>query len=617
MPVAVTERPARQRRQQLGVPRTASLALPVAIALPLAFTVALALVTALPTVQQHTTLLWSVAGAAGILLLGIAALAVSATRLGRTLSIEISLRKQHYLQACAQLSVLLYWGWYWRPVYDAAPLLVAQLLFAYAFDILLGWARRDTYTLGFAPFPVIFSINLFLWFKPDWFYLQFLMIAVGFAAKELIRWNKDGRRAHIFNPSSFPLAVFSIALILTGNTSMTWGVEIARTQFNPPNIYLMLFLIGLPGQYLFGVTTMTMSAVVTTYLCGLLYFVATGTYFFIDSYIPIAVFLGMHLLVTDPSTSPKTELGRIIFGSLYGLGNVVLYELLRRIGVPAFYDKLLPVPLLNLSIGVIDRVAQSPALKMFDPARLGRSLGPQPRNLAWITIWASIFVAMSAAQAVGDTHPGHRVPFWQQACRDNKRNACENLKLFVSTYCADGSGWACNELGVLRSDGHVHDSQDPHDDFVKACTLGFSVGCQNVAIVTAGGNPRRADPQLQDYPVVLRSGKGAIEERTSVQLFGKACGQGWLNACERLAFAYLRGEGAPRDAERAAAEFDKACAAGSPTACSDAGFMYHSADGVPQDEQKALAYLTKACDLGSAAACKWRDNQSVRANQRR
>ena len=38
------------------------------------------------------------------------------------------------------------------------------------------------------------------------------MVALGFAAKELIRWNKDGRRVHIFNPSSFPLAVFSIGL---------------------------------------------------------------------------------------------------------------------------------------------------------------------------------------------------------------------------------------------------------------------------------------------------------------------------------------------------------------------------------------------------------------------
>ena len=141
---------------------------------------------------------------------------------------------------------------------------------------------------------------------------------------------------------------------------------------------------------------------------------------------------------------------------------------------------------------------------------------------------------------------------------------------------------------------------------------GFSVGCQNVALVTAGRQPRRADPQLQDYPVVLRSGKGAIAEKTPVELFGKACDQGWLSGCESLALLYIRGDGVPRDPVRAAAELDKACAAGSGTSCSDAGFMYHSADGVPHDEQKALAYLTKACRLGYEAACRWRDEQTAR-----
>ncbi|HUE86483.1 MAG TPA: hypothetical protein VMO26_10435, partial [Vicinamibacterales bacterium] len=177
-----------------------------ALALPFAFSVALAACGLLPSVRQQPKLLWSIVGAAAALLVGIAV--VHARARGRTVAIAIQLRPQHYLQACAQSTVLLYWGWYWRPVYEAAPLIAAQLAFAYAFDILLAWSRRNSYTLGFGPFPVIFSINLFLWFKPDWFYLQFLMIAVGFAAKELIRWQKDGRRVHIFNPSSFPLALF-------------------------------------------------------------------------------------------------------------------------------------------------------------------------------------------------------------------------------------------------------------------------------------------------------------------------------------------------------------------------------------------------------------------------
>src|SRR5204862_6723307 len=99
-------------------------------------------------------------------------------------------------------------------------------------------------------------------------------------------------------------------------------------------------------------------AVVTTYAFNLVYYAATGVYFFYDSYIPIAVFLGMHLLFTDPSTSPRTELGRIMFGALYGLSTVGLYELLGSAGLPTFYDKLLQVPLLNLSVKGIDLAAR-------------------------------------------------------------------------------------------------------------------------------------------------------------------------------------------------------------------------------------------------------------------
>ena len=115
-------------------------------------------------------------------------------------------------------------------------------------------------------------------------------------------------------------------------------------------MYLVLFLLGLPGQFLFGVTSMTMSAVVSTYVFGRLYFAATGIYFFYDSYIPISVFLGMHLLFNDPATSPRTELGRIIYGALYGLSAVALVPVAGQRGMPTFYDKLLQVPILNLSV---------------------------------------------------------------------------------------------------------------------------------------------------------------------------------------------------------------------------------------------------------------------------
>jgi hypothetical protein len=400
-----------------------------ALALPLAFTLGLASFMLLDSVQHNIALWRSFVGVAAVLLAWNAVLAVSAVRSGRMLAVDVVLRKQHYLQACAQGSVLLYWGWYWREVYDWAYLIGAQLLFAYAFDMLLTWSRRDEFTFGFGPFPVIFSINLFLWFRPEWFYMQFLLVALGFAAKELIRWDKDGRRAHIFNPSSFPL--------VTGRTDMTWGQEIASTQFYPPHMYLMLFLIGLPGQYFFGVTSMTMSAVVTTYLFGLLYYAATGIYFFYDSYIPIAVFLGMHLLFTDPSTSPRTEPGRLIFGALYGLSTCALYAVLGHMGLPTFYDKLLQVPVLNLSVKLIDRAVRS---------RSGHLAPPRQRHLAYMAVWALIFAGMSVAQGVGDDHPGQWLPFWQQACAQGRAYACSYYERIVLDDCDRGSRWACGEL---------------------------------------------------------------------------------------------------------------------------------------------------------------------------
>lgn len=367
--------------------------------LPLTFTLALLAFLALETVRETRGLLWAFGGAGGVLLGWSLVLLIARVRTGRRLHVEIMLRKQHYLQACAQSAVFLYWGWHWREVYDFAYLIAAQLIFAYAFDALLTWSRRDTYTLGFGPFPIILSTNLFLWFRPEWFVLQFLMVALGFAAKALILWTKDGRRAHIFNPSSFPLAVCSLILIATGSTHLTWGEQIATTQLIPSQIYLLIFLVSLPGQFLFGVASMTLAAASTTLAFGLLYHAATGTFFFLEPSIPIAVFLGMHLLFTDPSTSPRTELGRLVFGVLYGLSIVALFALLERMGAPTFYDKLLGVPILNLLIQWIDRAVSSPVLRRLDPALIGRTLTPRRRHLAYMGVWAVVFVAMQALTA--------------------------------------------------------------------------------------------------------------------------------------------------------------------------------------------------------------------------
>jgi hypothetical protein len=275
---------------------------------------------------------------------------------------------------------------------------------------------------------------------------------------------------------------------------------------------------------------MTMSAAVTMYAIGLLYFAATGVYFFLDDYIPIAVFLGMHLLFTDPSTSPRTELGRIMFGMLYAIGVLALYRVLDSYGAPTFYDKLLPVPILNVMIQGIDRLARSSVLARLDPGAIGRALAPRRRHLAYIAVWAIFFSAMSALHGVGDTVPGHWVPFWQEACREGRHNACPTLALFEDEYCDVGSGWACNEMGLLF--GHRRPTF-ARQMFARACASGFETGCANAAEgARGGGTLRSADPRLADYRIVLREGKGALPPLSPSEIYARACSQGWSAACD-------------------------------------------------------------------------------------
>jgi hypothetical protein len=493
------------------------------------FVGALLVLSQLPVLQQRPVVRGSIIGAA-LVLLAWSALLFGVLRRGQKVTFEVVLLRQHYLQACLQGSLILYWGYYWREVYNAAPLIVAQLLFAYGFDSLLSWTHRRTYALGLGPFPVIFSITLFFWFKDPWFYWQFPMVALGFAAKEFLRWKRDGLNTHIFNPSSFPLAVVSVLLLLADQSDMTWGFLVANTEFYPPQMYLAIFLIGMPGQFLFGVTTMTMSAVLTTFGFSAVYYAVTGSYYFVDSHVPIAVFLGMHLLFTDPATSPRTELGRIFYGVLYGLTTVLLYDWLLRAGMPGFYDKLLQVPLLNLSVKLLDRLARWPVLQGVNPASLGRALVPRQRHLAYMSVWALAFVAMSASGHLGDKHPGQWVPFWQQACTAEKRGACENLYFLQDGFCQDGSGWACNEVGILLTERFSNRTRAA-TSFERACTLRFSAGCDNAVALTSAGMFKHDSPTAGDYRFILRGSKGPIRDPEPAQLYARACDQGWPNTC--------------------------------------------------------------------------------------
>ena len=530
--------PARRHRtrstdRHAGVPRPAAPRAGAAssrlFGIPLGLTGALLLVSLVPRIQAHPVLVQSFWGASAALLVWQAALFLRRRREHARPAIDTVLRPQHYVQAAVQLSVFAYWGWYWRPVYDHAWLLIGQLLFAYAFDLLLAWSRRERYTLGFGPFPIIFSTNLFLWFRDDWFHLQFLMIAVGFLGKAFVQWERDGRRVHIFNPSAFSLGLFSVVLIATGSTPLTWGEDIATTLTLAPRIYLFLFLAGLVVMYRFAITLVAGSAAVVLFGLSALWAAATGVPYFIDSEIPTAVFLGLHLLVTDPSTSPRTPLGKTVFGVLYGAGVFALYSLLGAFGAPTFYDKLLSVPLLNLSVRWIDRVAG--ALEAGVLGRVAARMARPNANLAQMAIWVAFFAAMTLMGATDGRHRGDTVPFWEQACAEGRPQACERLLQIEAAYCADASAWACNELGRHYTDGAIvaADTALGLGYFARACELRFRPACLNLL---AADSAYRAPPKTLDLRLLLREGGRNLMEMPEADLRMRACDHGWEFACE-------------------------------------------------------------------------------------
>jgi hypothetical protein len=519
-------------------------------ALPFTLTVLLCAFAFLTPVRSNPILVRTFCGVGVGLLLWQLILLFQTARSGRRLTLEFVAFKTHYVQAVLHTGIFAYWGFFWRNVYAEAHLIAAQIIFLYAFDMLLCWSRRERWRLSFGPIPIIFSTNLFLWFKDDWFFFQFLMVATGALGKELIRWHKNGKKVHIFNPSGFSLSVFSLALILTGTTDYTWGSEIAVSLYDPPHMYLVIFLVGVIVQYLFSVTLMTFAAAAALWVLNLVYTQITGVYFFVDVGIPIAVFVGLHLLVTDPSTSPRTNVGRVIFGSVYGLSVAALYTLLELGGAPQFYDKLLCVPLLNLSVQIIDRIAGAGVLGRI--SRWSDARGAKKLNLLSIAAWGALFSFMLSTGFIGGTHPGESVEFWGQACEKRQRKACERLIRALDFHSEQGSSRASNQLAIHLLEGKITE-KDPI---------------------------------------------------AAAMLFARACDQGDLNTCANLAKLYIIHDlGNPDDVARAISQLEASGFDASGRNPYFIGLAYSTGRGRPVDKNKALAFFQQSCDAGWPEAC--------------
>jgi hypothetical protein len=493
-------------------------------------------------------------------------------------------------------------------------MILAQIIFVYALDMLVCWWRRDKWILGFGPLPIILSTNLFLWFRDDWFFLQFLMVATGVLGKEFIKWKRDGKLTHIFNPSALALFIFSVGLILTRSSGISWGEWIANTFSSPHHIYVEIFLVGLVVQGLFSVTLVTLSAAATLFLLGLSYTHATGVYNFVDSNIPAAVFLGLHLLVTDPATSPRTTLGKIVFGFLYGAGVFLLYPAEAWLGIPRFYDKLLCVPLLNLSVRALDRYSRALAARFRPPAWISERT-PRQANAFHMAVWIALFAVMMGTGflAKGLDHPGGTTDFWYKACQEGRLNGCREWVRLLNTTCAIQDATSCVALGHLQQEGRLvpRDSLKAGKNFGAACDLGLDAGCASLAAFVRDGGEgvlsRACDGGdgvscfLLGWQIVL---KGAAADPTrAAALFERSCAAGWARGCGALGEFYVHGEGVPLDLARAMSSYEQACNGGDAPSCANAAVMYQRGMGVMPDETVAAQRIERACKLGLRSAC--------------
>ena len=376
------------------------------------------------------------------------------------------------------------------------------------------------------------------------------MIALGYLGKEFINWNRDGRRVHIFNPSGFSLSVFSLGLILTGTTHLTQGTNIATTLIYPPYIYVYIFALGIIVQSLFSVTLTTLGAAIGLLVLNVVYTKTTGVYWFFDTNIPIAVFLGLHLLVTDPTTSPKTELGRFIFGMLYGCAVFALAGILEHFGAPGFYDKLLAVPFLNMSVQIIDRFVSQGRLAKMRAATFGLTGTAAKRNFVYMSVWIVLFAGMHFSSFTGRAHEGGQPAFWQDACKKQLPNGCKRLARMYEISCLRGNAKECNLAGQLYGEGKVVEQTDGKSAmaFGRSCVLGWQPGCVNAAIQYI----------VYDIP---HHGDILIEKITNT------CDKGHGQSCYLLGMAHRRGKGIEKDVAAANALFTKSCGLGYARAC--------------------------------------------------
>ena len=338
---------------------------------------------------HDASLLTTLAVAWGAMSIALVYLFATAKRSARAFEFECFAQQSHYLHSMMLTLIILYWGLWWQDVFSHLVLVLVQILFAYNFELLLFWFRRQKWRFGFGVLPIVFSMNFFLWFNNKWFCLQLLTIVVALLSKTYLTRKHGERRTHIFNPSAFSLTLVTVLLLATGGFHVSQGINVILSFFLPPHMMEFLFLLILVSNIKFNTTLITASACITMLALNSLLISTTG-YPLLERPFDPQIFLGAGLLLTDPATSPRSKTGKALFGVAYGILVYIALALLYSAGKPGYFDKILPVLMLNLIAPSFDTTGARLASVL--RARLGSAAAIARSKFVHVAVWTACFL---------------------------------------------------------------------------------------------------------------------------------------------------------------------------------------------------------------------------------
>jgi hypothetical protein len=274
-----------------------------------------------------------------------------------SINFSVKLNPAQAIQAVAQTLILVHLAVFSAQVAPHAPRIALQLLWAFNLDILLSLWLYGNARLGFGVLPIVFSFNLFLWFQPQVFWLQFLFLGTAVASKHLFTWQRNGVQVHIFNPSAVGMFLASLYILAVGSSSV---LKISLAYYDSrPTIFALIFVVGLMSQSVGRTVPVAAGA-----LIGLCFLDAIGNLLFgvpiMNDWITPSIFVGVTLLITDPATTPRNPIGQFVFGLMYAASIALADQLLCATHQWQYLSKIMGVCFLNCTVRWIDSFESEP-----------------------------------------------------------------------------------------------------------------------------------------------------------------------------------------------------------------------------------------------------------------